>query len=535
MDNEKGYKVCILAAGRGAKMSNLAKDIHKGLLPLDNKPILSHIIESFPNEVEFVIAVGYKKELLKQYLEVAHGDRKITLVEVNNFDGPGSGPGYSMLQCKPHLQCPFILDTVDTLVAEDVPPPDHDWLGIGEIDQRETERYCTTRLENDLVVKLDDKTRNSNRYAYIGLAGINNYKLFWESLENNNYLVKNEYQVVNGFGGTVNRRQAHAIRFTWYDTGTEQNYLNAAEKFNKGFTSLEKTNECIFFVNGLVVKYFSDPVMVSDRVKRTGILGPFCPKITAVTENFYAYKFVDGVPFSKVLNDSLFRKFLKWSGDHFWRKRELDGGEREKFRQACTDFYKTKTLKRVEQFYEVTKMRDREEVINGYRTPALSELLSRVDWEGLADGVPVNFHGDYFIENIIYNPEPESPESQFTLIDWRQNFGGIVDYGDIYYDLAKLSHGIKLSHEMIRKNMYDVNMDGDRITIQYGNYNNLVDCQEILRDFVQKNGYDYKKVEVLTALIYLNISPLHTYPYNLLLYYLGKLCLHRALGDEDGN
>ena len=70
------YKICILAAGKGARMENLAKDLHKGLLPLNNKPILSHIIDSFPKNIEIVMAVGHKKELVKQYLSVAHLERK---------------------------------------------------------------------------------------------------------------------------------------------------------------------------------------------------------------------------------------------------------------------------------------------------------------------------------------------------------------------------------------------------------------------------------------------------------------------------
>ncbi len=526
------YKVCILAAGRGARMENLTKDLHKGLLPLDNKPILSHIIEAFPKDVEIVMPVGYKKELIRQYVSVAHPDRKITLVEVDNFDGPGSGPGYSMLKCKEHLQCPFILDSIDTIVMEDIPPPDQDWFGIAEIEANVTERYCTTRLEGDLVVHLDNKVKNDNRYAYIGLAGIKSYQLFWESLTNNKYLVKNEYQVTNGFAGIVNRRQLHAIRFTWHDTGTEQNYLDTAGKFSKGFTSLEKTDECIFFVDGLVIKYFKDPIMVSNRVERTKILDGFCPKITAVTENFYAYKFVEGVPMSKVLNDTLFSEFLRWSDSHFWQKKTLTDEQKREFKAACVDFYRTKTLKRIDSFYKITTIRDREETINGYRVPKLSDILAKVDWENLTDGVPVNFHGDYFIENIICRPGAKQGESKFILIDWRQNFGGIVEYGDIYYDLAKLNHGIKISHEMIRKRMYDVMIDGENVSIQYGNYNNLVDCQMLLRDFVEKKGYDYKKVEVLTALIYLNIAALHSYPYNLLLYYLGKLYLYRTLKSD---
>ena len=528
---DSNYKVCILAAGKGARMENLTKEIHKGLLPLNHMPILSHIINSFPSGVEFVIAVGYKKELIRQYLKVAHPDREISLVEVDNFDGPGSGPGYSMLKCREHLQCPFILDTVDTIVLEHIPPPDHDWMGIAEIDPNESERYCTTRLESDLIVRLDDKTKNQNRYAYIGLAGVHNYRLFWDSLVNNKYLVKNEYQVTNGFNSIINKRQMHTMNFTWYDTGSEQNYLNTLSKFNKENSHLEKTNEYIFFVNGLVIKYFSDKLMVSDRVKRTSILAPFCPEITAVTENFYAYKFVDGKSLSKVLNDVVFGEFLDWSAKYFWKKFELNDIQKKQFGEACLKFYKTKTLERLNLFYQITKIVDREETINGYNVPKTSDMIAKIDWESLSDGAPVNFHGDYFIENIIYR-EDQDKSKRFLLIDWRQNFGGIIEYGDMYYDLAKINHGLNLSHEMIRKGLYDVSVDGDNINIQYGNYNTLVDCKSLLKKFIKQNNYDLKKVEVLTAIIYLNIAALHSYPYNLLLYYLGKLYLYRVLSGD---
>ena len=85
---------------------------------------------------------------------------------------------------------------------------------------------------------------------------------------------------------------------------------------------------------------------------------------------------------------------------------------------------------------------------------------------------------------------------------------------------------------MIRKELYDISIDGHNISLSYGNYNTLIDCQRVMRNFVQKNGYDYKKVEILSALIYLNIAPLHTHPYGMFLYYLGKLYLHQILGGD---
>ena len=57
---------------------------------------------------------------------------------------------------------------------------------------------------------------------------------------------------------------------------------------------------------------------------------------------------------------------------------------------------------------------------------------------------------------------------------------------------------------------------------------NLVECERRLNAWIRENGYDLKKVKVLTALIYLNIAALHHYPYSLLLYGLGK----KMLKDE---
>src|SRR3989338_4713761 len=127
------YKVCILAAGVGSRMGTLSENINKAVLPVNFKGTISYIIEKFPKEVELVIAVGHKKETVKDYLALAHPERKITFVEVDNYIGPGTGPGYSLLACKPHLQCPFIFFAADTLVLEEIPEPLNNWFGIAPV------------------------------------------------------------------------------------------------------------------------------------------------------------------------------------------------------------------------------------------------------------------------------------------------------------------------------------------------------------------------------------------------------------------
>ena len=59
-------KFCILAAGKGTRNNNI-EGLHKALLPLENKPVISHIIDKL-GDTEIVIAVGYKSEQIKTYM-----------------------------------------------------------------------------------------------------------------------------------------------------------------------------------------------------------------------------------------------------------------------------------------------------------------------------------------------------------------------------------------------------------------------------------------------------------------------------------
>ena len=77
------YKVCILAAGIGSRMGNFTKVFNKALLPLNGKPAICHIIEKFPDEISIIIAVGYKKETIVEYLTHNYPNRKFKFVVVS--------------------------------------------------------------------------------------------------------------------------------------------------------------------------------------------------------------------------------------------------------------------------------------------------------------------------------------------------------------------------------------------------------------------------------------------------------------------
>ena len=98
-------------------------------------------------------------------------------------------------------------------------------------------------------------------------------------------------------------------------------------------------------------------------------------------------------------------------------------------------------------------------------------------------------------------------------------------YGDLYYDLAKLYHGLIISHDFINKNFYNYNRELNTVYYDFHRKNTNIECEKILQEYVETHHLDWKKVKVITALIFLNIAGLHHYPYCHLLYYLGRVML----------
>ena len=117
------------------------------------------------------------------------------------------------------------------------------------------------------------------------------------------------------------------------------------------------------------------------------------------------------------------------------------------------------------------------------------------------------------------------------MLDWRQDFGGSTTEGDIYYDLAKLNHNLIFNHEIVFNRSFKVTKDEDKVRLDILRSERLISCQEILHAWIKKNGFDLVKVKVLTAIIWLNMTPLHDAEMGEFLYYLGALHLEKYYGE----
>jgi choline kinase len=526
------YKVLITTSGTGSRLGDLTRLINKALVRIGKKPAISYVIESYPKEVNFVVTIGYLAEQIREFLPMAYPDRKFEFVVVDKYEGEGSSLGYSMLCAEKYLQCPFIFHACDTIVKENIPAPENNWIAGYLVDKQNTElkleQYRTHKVINGKVIRLNDKGVQDFESVHIGLAGIKDYPHFWQALKeiSTAYPKEIEHSDVHVIDKMIkDRMDFDFIPYKeWLDTGNISALENTRKKLGEDFKILDKQGESTYLFSDSVIKFFSNEKTVSNRVERAKLLAGITPLLLAESKHFYKYKYMPGELYSRVAEPESFRQLLKWAKEKLWQKNlTVDAGE---FKNACYKFYHNKTIARVKQFLEANNIADTENLINNEKVPSVVEILNKADFSTLSEAEPYNFHGDFILDNIIKGSD------KFCLLDWRQDFGGLTEAGDVYYDLGKLNHNLIVNHDVINDNRFNVNIEGNKVTCDIERLPNLVSCKKELKKFVNEQGWDWRRVNIITGIIWLNMSPLHHHPFNLFLFYFGKLNLWKTLREK---
>lgn len=505
-------KICILAAGLGSRLKTVSS-FHKALLPIGNSATISHIINNTPSDSEFIIAVGHQKEFIKEYCFASHYDKKITFVEVDNFNGPGSGPGYSLNCCKAHLQCPFYLFCVDCIVREPLPSLNESWIGVSEIEDSSV--WSTALIEGSDVLEFKNKSKDGYKHAFIGVAGISDYNAFWSGLTQGK---DTEFEMVSAFyNPSIYKNGLKAHHFTWYDTGTVENYNNSTKSLSSEVKlGMSKTiNELTYKENRRCIKLFENKEVCQGRIHRASLLKNKIPNMVYKGNYVYAYEWIDGKTLYEINDLNVFKKFLTWCKENLWIEIKPDVN----FSDLCKEFYYDKTMMRYQKYLDQNNI-DKTMTINGIEhKDTIKHLLSNIDWEILKQGIPVIFHGDLQFENIIYTNNKD-----FSLIDWRDSFSG-KPYGDLYYDLAKLYAGLMICFNSVKLEKFTYSASSEAINYKIESTSELGEMRAYYENWIIENGYDFNKVKTLTGLIYLNMSPLHTQPFSDILFNHAKCVL----------
>ena len=264
-----------------------------------------------------------------------------------------------------------------------------------------------------------------------------------------------------------------------------------------------------------------------NRVKRISYIGDSLPKLLAHNQNFYKYEYVDGILFSKIRNKKYINHLLDWALHNLWTPCLVES--KRNIYDICYDFYYKKTIERLSKFTINLGIVDKTDSINNTEIPSAIELIKSIDLNTLCVSKSTHYHGDFILDNILI-----TNNNEFCLIDWRQDFGGELQAGDMYYDLAKFSHSLVVNHELVDKHLYEAvqNLDGT-LNVNIHRLQSSVEFEYEYYSWIERNGYNKRKILILRSLIWINMAALHERSFAIFLYYFGRYNLYNALKSNE--
>ena len=77
------YTGFIPTAGIGSRLKGLSKRVNKALVDINGKPSISYVVEKFSKKDKFIIALGYKGDDVKDFLEITYPEMNFEFVWIN--------------------------------------------------------------------------------------------------------------------------------------------------------------------------------------------------------------------------------------------------------------------------------------------------------------------------------------------------------------------------------------------------------------------------------------------------------------------
>ncbi|MCG6533548.1 MAG: NTP transferase domain-containing protein [Syntrophales bacterium LBB04] len=111
------YRVVIMAGGKGTRLDPFTKIIPKPLIPINDKPIIEHIMDRYHSMGfnEFVILINYKKEMIKLYFAESMLPYNIEFIEEHDYYGTAGG----LHLLKDRIKDTFVVVNCDTILESD--------------------------------------------------------------------------------------------------------------------------------------------------------------------------------------------------------------------------------------------------------------------------------------------------------------------------------------------------------------------------------------------------------------------------------
>jgi hypothetical protein len=310
----------------------------------------------------------------------------------------------------------------------------------------------------------------------------------------------------------------------WFDFGHLVNYFTAREQFTsqREFNSLKSIDGCFLKSGTPHSKIIGEMEWFQNIDSNLKIYTPKIIKRHVNPTPYYLIEILPLLPLNEIFvygqKSSKFWNHCIDLCDEFLQKcsnipiSEIDS---KKILEYSDYIFLQKPWSRFKEFCDDTSYQgaDYLNIINGYEVPSINNIISdcvaRISKLSSIHGV---LHGDLCLSNILY----DSRRSRINVIDPRgidhQNHPFI--YGDLKYDLAKLSHSFLGLYDYIVANNFTLS---HQVSNGFGIFDLKIhsqsDTSSIQAAFKSKtffNKYSWLDIMPLTVLLFLSMLPLHS-------------------------
>jgi len=504
--------VLITTSGIGERLKYLTEFTNKALVKVGDKFAISHIIDNYDENTEFIITLGYFGNHVKEFLTLAYPSKNITYVCIDNYHGEGSSLGYSLLQARNKLQKPFVFHCCDSIITKKIDITKEENI-LYVFPAKNSIHYTSIVTKNDNVQKINNKNTDIFDYIYTGICLIHNYIDFWSCLETQYNIDRYNTQLsdVDSISNMIHNNNVfkYKVLDNWYDIGNIDSYEITTSVFIPKYHVLNKNYESLCFIDNKVIKFINDKEINNKRVIRGAKLGSLVPKIYNYTEHFICMEFINGHILSEIYDSKIVYKLLTWAKKYLWIEQHQHIDNKE----TCKRFYIDKTVNRLNK---LDILQNEVNTINGLECKNIINTIQHLPLDLLVNDTFCNYHGDFILDNILQF------DNIFKLIDWRHEFDTHIHKGDIYYDLAKLRHNLIFNHFNILNEMYTIKYENNNVIVDLKCNYFLIQQLSDLDKFVIENQLNLNRVKLLTSIIWLNMSPLYKGKLREFLFYFGK-------------
>lgn len=506
----------IPAAGRGSRMLSLTDNCAKSMIPVAGRPLIAYLLDQLISAKlkDVVIIVGYQKDTIINYVDTFYKDKlNITYVEQKEL----LGLGHAIYEVTQQVNI-SIYDGVFIMLGDAIFNTNKifnfskSYVACEEMI--DFSRWCIAVEKDGKLVKMLDKpkVKPDKNLALVGAYYFDDSSLFIKSVTdaiNSGITIKNEYQLSTAIDNYKASKDIYIIDINedeWFDFGELDTYNTNRKKFNQSrfFNNISYENDTItkrsdtnnhkiqdetcwyLALPSSLSKYH--PNLVDYNLDDTSAYYTIDYCTGNTLQEIWLYNNLSEEQWLKIIHQIqvLIDDFKSCSNKH-----TIDFGK----------FIKSQIEKRVdlESFFDnkystINRKKYNLESLKTFFEKYLDDFIKDNN-----DSIAQICHGDLVFSNIIYN----SANNSLKLIDPRGNFCDNIIYGDIRYDIAKLSQCVIGNYDYIVNGLYT--LDGTNYTLYSSTSNEL---KQKLFDVVT-TGYNKNDILFLVIVQFMTMIPLH--------------------------